>query len=161
MTSLPLPRWVYIPGTGTKPDRDTLDAVKVSVPQRFDHVVPADHPALLYGVALNDKAFFWECHEILEAVWTAAPQGGRDKILLRAMIQIANANLKHIMKQTRAVERLFEEALAELDELSRREKPCDGFAADYPVATLARMVRARLADPATTEPVMLNLHSGT
>ncbi len=157
--NLALPRWTYVPGRGGGPDRDTLDAVKVSVPPRFDRVVPADHPALIYGLTLNDKNFFWECHEILEAIWKAAQQGGRDKILLRACIQIANANLKQAMGQPHAAARLFAGALAELDELSVRQTNCDGIAAFYPAAALAAVLRARLANPAATEAVMLNSHS--
>ena len=64
------------------------------VPSRFRDFVPARHPALRYGLALNDHGFFWESQQVLEAVWAAAPQGGRERILLRACIQIAGANLK-------------------------------------------------------------------
>lgn len=156
-----LPRWVHVPGRGSEPDRETLERVKALVPARFEKAVPSDHPALTYGLALNDQGFFWECHEILEAVWKAAPQGGRDRILLRACIQIANGNLKQTMKQPRAVARLFDDALAELDELKRRKKPCDGFAASYPAEALSAVLRSRLADPAATKPIMLNLHSST
>ncbi len=156
---LPLPRWRYTPGTGNQPDREILERVKALVPLRFESHVPLDHPALLYGLALNDQGFFWECHEILEAVWKAAPQGGRDRILLRACIQIANANLKQVLKQPRAVARLLTEAIGELDELNRREKNCDGIAADVSVEALSMVLRHRLAEPGSTEPVMLNLHS--
>ena len=146
---LPLPRWVYRPGRDAAPDRETLDRVKASVPSRFDVVVPAQTPALVYGLALNDHGFFWECHEILEAIWKAAPQGGRDRILLRACIQIANANLKAAMEQPRATARLLAEALGELDELHRRGPAGEGFAASYQAAALSRM----LASPQM--PVML------
>jgi hypothetical protein len=147
---LPLPRWVYLPGRGNEPDRETLDRVKALVPDRFGRIVPAGHPALLYGLLLNDSGFFWECHEILEAVWKAAPQGGCDRILLRALIQIANANLKHAMDQPRAVARLILEAAAELDELAVRRPEPDSIAADYPAAALRkRLDRADDAQPIT------------
>ena len=51
------------------------------MPSRFRDYVPARHPALRYGLALNDRGYFWEAQEILEAVWAAAPQGGRERIL--------------------------------------------------------------------------------
>jgi predicted metal-dependent hydrolase len=73
------------------------------------------HPALRYGLALNDRGYFWEAQEILEAVWAAAPQGGRERILLRACILIANANLRLRMEKPRAAARLFGDARAELD----------------------------------------------
>ena len=161
---LALPRWTYIPGRSTSlggADRETLERVKALVPSRFDRGVPADHAALMYGLTLNDQNYFWECHEVLEAIWKAALQSGHDRILLRALIQIANANLKHIMMQPRAVARLLQDALDELDELATRKKPCDGFAATYPSRDLAARLRARLANPADASPVMLLAHIET
>lgn len=118
--NLSLPRWIYTPGENAESDDETLARAKSLVPPRFESFVPFDHPALIYGLALNDAAFFWESHEILEAVWKAAPMGGRDRILLRACIQIANAGLKHRLGRVRAVERLLGEAKTELAELSVR-----------------------------------------
>lgn len=143
-----MPRWVYRPGSGA-PDRETLERVKALVQSRYETCVPSDDSALAYGLALNDAGFFWECHEILEAVWKAAPQGGRDRILLRACIQTTNANLKAAMMQPRAAARLYAEAAAELDELARRQSGADGFAATHPADILARA----LADP--QPPVLL------
>jgi len=93
---LPLPRWAYVPGESAEAeaDHDTLWQAKALVPSQFRGFVPARHPALRYGIALNDSGYFWESQEVLEAVWAAAPQGGRERILLRACIQIANANLR-------------------------------------------------------------------
>ena len=54
-------------------DHDTLWKAKQLVPSRFDYV-PARHPALRYGMTLNDRGYFWESQEVLEAVWAAAPQ---------------------------------------------------------------------------------------
>ena len=80
ITNLTLPRWAYVPGVETEADHDTLAMAKALVPARFNGFVPARHPALRYGLGLNDSGFFWESHEILEAVWAAAPQGGRERI---------------------------------------------------------------------------------
>ena len=120
--SLPLPRWAYVPGVAADADADydTLAQVMALVPSRFRDFVPARHPALRYGVALNDHGFFWESQQVLEAVWAAAPQGGRERILLRACAQIAGANLKLRMLKPHAATRLFGEALGELETLSLR-----------------------------------------
>jgi hypothetical protein len=76
-SQLPLPQWAYVPGEMDEADadHDTLWQAKVLVPSRFRDYVPARHPALRYGLALNDRGYFWEAQEILEAVWAAAPQG--------------------------------------------------------------------------------------
>lgn len=140
LTLLELPRWIYTPGETPEPDDDTLSRAKALVPARFDAFVPFDHPALRYGFALNDAGFFWEAHEILEAVWQAAPKGGRDRILLRACIQIANAGLKNRLGRERAVERLLSDARIELAELTARApKP------SFPASAAERFPVARVA----------------
>jgi hypothetical protein len=145
--NLPLPRWAYVPGVESDADHDTLWQAKALVPSAFRGFVPARHPALRYGIALNDHGFYWESNQILEAVWCAAPSGGRERILLRACIQIANANLKLRMQKPHAAARLLGEALAELDRLGVRKAPGDGFADGFPTAALAEQLKARLARP--------------
>lgn len=147
---LPLPRWAYVPGAvaDAEADYDTLAQVMALVPSRFRDFVPARHPALRYGLALNDHGFFWESQQVLEAVWAAAPQGGRERVLLRACIQIAGANLKLRMLKSPAAMRLFGQALGELGTLSlRRAAGGDGFADGIPIAALSAQLKAKLAQP--------------
>src|SRR6202171_5808211 len=147
--NLTLPRWAYLPGVETEADHETLAMAKALVPARFNGFVPARHPALRYGIALNNAGYFWESREILEAVWAAAPQGGRERILLRACIQIANANLRLRMLKPHAAARLLGEALGELNVLAARKAtvPGDGFADGFPTAALAALLRTKLALP--------------
>ncbi|THD55681.1 MAG: DUF309 domain-containing protein [Bradyrhizobium sp.] len=147
--NLPLPGWAYVPGetADAEADHETLWQAKALVPSRFRDFVPARHPALRYGIALNDAGYFWESQEVLQAVWAAAPQGGRERILLRACIQIASANLKLRMQKPRAATRLLGEALAEVDALGARKATAagDGFADSFPTAALAALLQAKLA----------------
>src|SRR3954452_14300276 len=126
--NLPLPQWAYVPGEMAEDDaeHDTLGKAKSLVPSRFRDYVPARQPALRYGIALNDRGYFWESQEVLEAVWAAAPQGGRERILLRACILLANGNLRLRMQKPHAAARLFGEALAELNTLSARKTAAVG-----------------------------------
>jgi hypothetical protein len=155
IANLPLPRWAYVPGeTGeAEADHDTLWQAKALVPSRFRDFVPARHPALRYGIALNDGGYFWESQEVLEAVWAAAPQAGRERNLLRACIQIANANLRLRMLKPRAAARLLGEALAELQVLSERKVIAggDGFVDSFPTAALAGLLKAKLALPSLSK----------
>ena len=146
---LPLPRWAYVPGEADEADADyeTLAQITALVPPRFGGYVPARHPALRYGLTLNDRGYFWEAQEILEAVWAAAPQGGRERILLRACILIATANLRLRMQKPHVTARLFGEALGELDALGVRGAGGGGFADCFPVAALATLIKAKLARP--------------
>lgn len=148
---LPMPRWAYVPGETAEADADyeTLAQAKLLVPSRFRDYVPARHPAIRYGLALNDAGYFWEAQEVLEAVWAAAPQGGRERILLRACIQIANANLRLRMKKPHSAARLLGEALVELNVLGARKSAAagDGFVACFPTAALAALLKTKLALP--------------
>ena len=148
VVNLPLPRWAYVPGerADAEPDHDTLWQAKALVPSQFRGFVPARHPALRYGIALNDAGYFWESHQELEAVWAAVPQGGRERILLRACIQIASANLKLRMQKPHAAARLLGEALVELKALGARRTAGagGGFADGFPTAALAALLTSRL-----------------
>jgi hypothetical protein len=145
---LPWPQWAHVPGeaAGLDADYQTLDMAKALVPPAFRGYVPARHPALRYGLALNDRGYFWESQEVLEAVWAAAPQGGRERILLRACIHTTNANLRLRMQKAHSAARLFGEALAELRTLtSRKAAPGgDGFVECFPVPALTALLQAKL-----------------
>ncbi|MBR0972257.1 MULTISPECIES: DUF309 domain-containing protein [Bradyrhizobium] len=145
---LPWPQWAHVPGeTGAvDADHETLDLAKALVPSAFRGHVPARHPALRYGLALNDRGYFWESQEVLEAVWAAAPQGGRERILLRACIHIANANLRLRMQRLHSAARLFGEALGELRPLNSRKAAAagDGFVETFPVPALVALLQAKL-----------------
>src|SRR3954462_4676856 len=146
--NLPLPQWAYVPGEMAEDDadHDTLWKAKSLVPSRFRDYVPARHPGLRYGIALNDRGYFWESQEVLEAVWAAAPQGGRERILLRACILIANANLKLRIQKPHAAARLFGDAQMELKALSsRKAAPTgDGFVESFPIPALNALLQAKL-----------------
>ena len=152
---LPLPQWAYVPGEMAEDDadHDTLWKAKSLVPARFRDYVPARHPALRYGIALNDRGYFWEAQEVLEAVWAAAPQGGRERILLRACILIANANLRLRIQKPHAAARLLGEALQELNSLLARKASAagDGFADGFPTPALLELLQARLSRPQLTK----------
>ena len=150
---LPLPRWAYVPGEADEADADfeTLAQITALVPSRFRGYVPARHPALRYALRINDHGYFWESQEILETVWAAAPQGGRERILLRACILIATANLRLRMQKPHAAARLLGEAVGELDAPGMRSGGGDGFVDVFPVAALAGLIRDRLERPALTK----------
>src|SRR6195256_2280403 len=153
--NLPLPRWAYVPGEADEANADyeTLAQITALVPSRFGGYVPARHPALRYGIRLNDRGYFWESQEVLEAVWAAAPQGGRERILLRACILIANANLRLRIQKPTAAARMLGEALQELHTLNARKATAagDGFADGFPTAELIDHLKAKLARPQLTK----------
>ena len=86
-------------------------------------------------------------------MWAAAPQGGRERILLRACIQIANANLRLRVGKPHVASRLLGEALGELEALKARKASAvgDGFADGFPVEALIGQLKARLAKSQLTK----------
>ncbi|WP_253712814.1 DUF309 domain-containing protein [Bradyrhizobium sp. WD16] len=132
------PRWAYVPGEGGGVDREAMACGLALLSPSYADRVPADDAAVGYGIALNDEGFFWEAHEVLEAVWRAAPPAGLDRLVLRGCIQIANANLKRRMSRPAAAARLMAEAAADFAELGRRgPAPTDSFAGRIDLTRIA------------------------
>ena len=153
--NLPLPRWAYVPGETDEADADyeTLAQAKLLVPARFQDFVPARHPALRYGIALNDNGYFWEAQEVLEAVWAAAPQGGRERILLRACIQIANANLRlrmgSRMRPRGCWARRWENSICSM--AARRSPAATDLSMVFRPRRLSALLQAKLAQPSLSK----------
>ena len=146
---LPLPRWAYVPGEAdADADYETLaQARRIGAAATSAATCRRAIRRCVTASLLNDRGYFWESQEILETVWAAAPQGGRERILLRACIQIATANLRLRMQKPNAAARLFGEALGELDALGMRVNSGDGFADGFPIAALAALIKAKLERP--------------
>src|SRR4051794_41948167 len=106
---LPMPRWIYVPGESdqAEADQDALWQAKALVPSRFCDYVPARHPAMRYGIALNDSGYLWESQAVLEAVGAAAPPGGRGGELLGGRIHRPKAKLKPPGGKAHSAPRLF------------------------------------------------------
>jgi predicted metal-dependent hydrolase len=65
-----------------------------------------DNAAYLYGHRLLEAGFYWEAHEVWEAVWMNCRPNSTEKVLLQALIQQANARLKRSMGKENAARRL-------------------------------------------------------
>jgi pimeloyl-ACP methyl ester carboxylesterase len=107
---VPLPAHAHVPGTDSEPDMAPLKRVKQTCPKRVDDDRWHENVAYRYGWSLFEAGFFWEAHEIWETVWLACAPNSRERLLLRALIQLANARLKRKMKRDKASARLLEEA---------------------------------------------------
>jgi hypothetical protein len=92
---LPLPPYRHIPGLNARPEGALFDAVKSDGTQ-----------AWFYGIRLFNSGFYWEAHEVLEAVWLNALPNSRERYLVQAVIQLANGLLKEAMGRPNARRRL-------------------------------------------------------
>ena len=92
-----LPAHAHIPTTGTKPDADSLELAKRLAPPVMLAAEWKNNKAYLYGHDLMRAGYYWEAHEVWEAVWQLTRANSPERVLLQALIQGANAQLKHKM----------------------------------------------------------------
>ena len=145
-SNLPLPQWAYVPGDGrgADADHDTLWQARRWCRRAFAITCRRGIRRCATAWRSTTAAISGKSQEVLEAVWAAAPQGGRERILLRACIQIANANLRLRMQKPHAAARLLGEALGELqDAQPRKAAGGDGFADGFPTAALAELLQGQ------------------
>jgi len=107
-SSLELPRYRHIPGSNPRPDCTLLETVADQAPALTEDSTANANIAWHYGIRLFNAGYYWESHEVLEAVWINASPNSRERYLLQAVIHLANARLKASMHRYRAVSRLHQ-----------------------------------------------------
>ena len=101
-----LPDHAHIPGQNARPPDDAFAAIKAQALNPTTSATAAQNRAFQAGLDLLENGFYWEAHEVLEAVWMNAPANTPERHLVQALIQLANAALKHRMGRPKAVARL-------------------------------------------------------
>ena len=116
-----LPPTHHIPGTGTVASLEFLQQVSKLTPKHTDSGTWHSNLPYRYGWYLFSKGYYWESHEIWEKVWLNCEANSREKRLMQALIQLANARLKSTqgnanaaVKIQRMSAKLIEEAYAGL-----------------------------------------------
>ncbi|GAA6160012.1 hypothetical protein NBRC116589_21860 [Ruegeria sp. HU-ET01832] len=100
------PPHAYVPGQTARHPEGLFDPLKTGL----SDVAPSDlvdTSAWTSGLAFLNEGYFWEAHEVLEAVWLACPPNSPERLMVQAVIQYANACLKGRMGQPRAMARLM------------------------------------------------------
>lgn len=95
MSAVPSPAHRYVPGRTERHPEGWFDTLKCD-----------DATALRAGLAYFEAGFYWECHEVLEAIWLRAPNPSDTRDIMQAVIQLANARLKLVMERPKAAARL-------------------------------------------------------
>jgi len=102
-----LPAHAYLPGRTARHPEGCFDGLKGGLPPgSMTWRQIAACPAWHNGVALIRLGYFWEAHEVLEAVWMHTAQGSPERELVQGAIQIANAWLKLVMGRPKAAARI-------------------------------------------------------
>jgi hypothetical protein len=104
---LPLPPYRYLPGEGPHPLRHPDGHSRDPAPLDPE-------AAWLRGLDLYDHRYYWESHEVWEAVWKATPQGSLRQ-LLQGLIQLAAATIKHHLGHNRPASLLLSRAGERID----------------------------------------------
>ncbi len=102
----PVPSHAYVPGQTARHPENWFDAIKASVTQDVPVAELDQTEAWQAGLEYLAEGYFWECHEVLEAVWLQAPEGSPERAMTQGIIQLANARLKVRMRRPRAALRL-------------------------------------------------------
>ena len=105
---IPVPPHAYVPGQNARHPDDWFDTIKDSVTPGMPVSALGQTQAFHAGLAYLEAGYFWECHEVLEAVWLHTPQDTPEREMVQALIQLANAQLKIRMDRPKAAKRLCE-----------------------------------------------------
>lgn len=101
------PEWAYVPGQTERHPDGLFDAIRKTVHPGMSEEELAASKAFLFGMTYLDEGYFWEAHEVFEAVWMACRPESAERHAVQALIQIANAALKRKMGQPNAVKRIL------------------------------------------------------
>lgn len=101
----------HIPGRNARPaSKSEIFRISSSAPCPTDPDRWSANDAWLAGLVAYRHGYFWEAHEVWEAVWKNARPNSVERSLLQGVIQLANAGLKLRMGQPNAARRLTEMA---------------------------------------------------
>ena len=102
---LPLPAYRYIPGKGPKDEkREDIPKFKIQnlPPERW-----RENEAYLYGIDLYHQEYFYEAHEVWEALWHQVGHKTLGGNFLKALIQCAAVRLKLWQGEKSTAERML------------------------------------------------------
>src|SRR5262245_26224216 len=113
-----LPTLAYVPGQTDRPAADgphaTPDPVLLGA-ERW-----AEDSEYLWGGDLYNTGFFWEAHEVWEALWRAADHGDPQHAYLQGLIQCTAACLKGVQRDPDAARRIAARALERLEQIQTK-----------------------------------------
>ena len=103
-----IPDHAYIPGQNSRHGEDLFERIKLTAQKGMPLEMIRDCSAITHGIYYLEHGFYWECHEVLEAVWMALIDYPDEREVIQGVIQIANGCLKFKMGQPKAAHRLYE-----------------------------------------------------
>ena len=114
------PPYAYIPGETPRHEEALFEFLKEDISGTPCNLLNTTK-AWAYGMIFLEEEYFWESHEVFEAIWMACLPNTAEKLFVQSIIQRANAGLKRKMKRENAAQRLDIEA-NQLEAEARRRK---------------------------------------
>ncbi|MDE3242566.1 MAG: DUF309 domain-containing protein [Nitrospirota bacterium] len=117
-TATPFPPYRFVPGRYPHPRRNPLGHSYGRPEPQLEPFSPEAWPqaeGYLYGIDLYNYAYWWECHEVFESFWHAVGHKTEQGNFFQALIQLAAANLKHVVGDIQAADNLTRRGLVRLD----------------------------------------------
>ena len=96
-TNKPFPEYRYKPGETPHPTRDPKGHSYNKSVKELPEFNPKEWSTCkeyLFGIDLFNFSYWWEAHEVLEAVWVAAGRNTDTGLFVQGLIQISAAHLK-------------------------------------------------------------------
>lgn len=122
-TTRPFPPYRHRPGETLHPRRDPAGHSHRQPEPAVARFAPrawARSGDYLRGVDLFNHGYYWESHEIFEALWKAFGRGTPEGRFFQGLVQIAAAHLKRAQGQERGARALARRGTANLGALSGR-----------------------------------------
>jgi len=102
-----LPAYAHLPGINLRHRDGYFDQICASVTSDTSISELSKTDAWHAGIYFYEHEYFWEAHEVLEAVWMQCPPNSIERNFVQAFIQLANARLKLMMGKAKASLRIF------------------------------------------------------
>jgi uncharacterized protein len=118
-----LPPYRFVPGRTPHPRRDVRGYAygrPELPPEPLDPAAWASSEVYLRGIDLYNFAYWWESHEIFEAIWHGAGRSGVLGGFAQGMVQIAAAHLKRFMGAQESARALLDRGILRLGEVPER-----------------------------------------
>ena len=103
------PPHAHIPGLNQRHPEGWFDDIRNTVEGVSVDQLPKSS-AWCHAMAYIEHEYYWEAHEVMEAVWFACAENSAEKLYVQSVIQSANAALKRKMGRESAAMRLQEDA---------------------------------------------------
>ncbi len=117
------PTYRFIPGRTPHPRRHPGGhsfGLSEPRPRRFNHNEWSASEDYLYAMDLYNFAYWWESHEVFEGLWHVFGRSTQEGNFFQALIQLAAANLKHVLGHEAAVKNLTQRGLERLQKVPPR-----------------------------------------